>query len=93
MEMYKPYALKERRTGNILNTAYSPEGLYWTTDNAGRLVYFKNARFQKVYDKVTRELTHLKIVGDTRPNNEVFIDQISKTAERTLVRQKLPVRA
>ena len=86
MEMYKPYALRERRTGNILNTAYSPEGLYWTTDSAGRLVYFKDARFQKVYDRATKAVTHLKIVGDTRPNPEVYVERVSKTAERTLVR-------
>lgn len=73
----KNYILKNRYTNEILNSAYSPEGLFWTTDSAGRLICFKNARFEKVYDKKTLQLTNLKIVGDTRWNHVFIIENIA----------------
>lgn len=77
-DMFKPYVLRDTRTGIIINSAYSPEGLYWTTDNAGRLLCFRNAQFRKIYNTKTGQLTHLRIVGDTRFNPLVYIDKLGE---------------
>lgn len=71
----KLYVLRDSQTGNALNTSYTPEGLYWTTNVSGKLIYFRNARLERVYDKTTKEPLTVKIVGDTRPNDKVYIEK------------------
>lgn len=36
MNWFKLYCLREKGTNKLLNVAYSPDGLIWTTDNLGR---------------------------------------------------------
>ncbi len=36
------WCLRDRRTGTVLNVSYTIDGLKWTTDNLGRLIYFKS---------------------------------------------------
>lgn len=75
------YVLRDSRTKVALNSSYTPEGLYWTTNTYGKLVYFKNAKLQNVYrDNV---LTSVKIVGDTRPSDKVYIEKFSPQNHHT----------
>lgn len=67
------YVLRDSRTNMALNVSYTPEGLYWATSSSGRLIYFKNARMTTVYDN-DYNLIKVKIIGDTRPSDKVYIE-------------------
>lgn len=68
------YVLRNSRTHTALNSSYTPEGLYWTTNEDGKLLFFKNARIESVYNS-DYTVTNLKIVGDTRPSDKVYIEK------------------
>jgi len=69
------FVLRDSRTHIALNVSHTEEGLYWTGDPHGRLICFKNARLEKVYDKTTKALKSVKIVGDTRFSRKVYIEK------------------
>lgn len=69
------YVLRDAKTGYALNTSYTPEGLYWTTNVSGKLLYFRNAYFKTHYENEVP--VRVSIAGDTRPSNKVFIEKFS----------------
>lgn len=72
------YVLRELKTGTALNASYTEEGLYWTTNGTGKLLCFRNARIERVYDK-NYNVTNVRIVGDTRFSNKVYIEKFVPT--------------
>lgn len=69
----KLYVLRDKRTHTALNVSYSEDGLRWTTNKVGRLLYFKKAY-----------LTSGRMVGDLSPSEEVYVEKfVPRNHERT----------
>lgn len=88
------FVLRDKKTDNALHVSYTEDGLqYATHPNTGRLVYFRNANFARVYDK-QGNILRVDIVGDKRMNPNVYVEQFvpknhanlrSRVAEYTAV--------
>jgi hypothetical protein len=76
------YVLRDAKTGTALNTSYTPEGLYWTSNASGKLICFRNAKLVRTYN-AKYELTSVKIAGDTRFSNKVYIEKFIPTDKPT----------
>jgi len=46
------YVLRDRRSGRILNVAPTEHGLTWTTNMAGKLLYYTNGKIKITPDYV-----------------------------------------
>ncbi len=76
------YVLRDVRTGQALNASFSIEGLYWSTDHSNRLLCFRNARLQPIYKNEIK--TNLRIVGDTRLSEKVYVEKFVPRNQTTL---------
>lgn len=56
--------LREKKSGTALNVSYTVEGLKWTTNKVGKLLYFNKAY-----------LTSGKWVGDLSPSPYVYVEK------------------
>lgn len=59
--------MRDKKTGRILGLSYSVDGLKWTANKTGRLLFFNNAVLKPSNAGVI-------VVGDTRPSNKVVIE-------------------
>lgn len=72
------WCLRDKRTGTVLNVSYTIDGLKWTTDNLGRLIYFKSARIGTQYNS-DYEPSKLVFEGDTRVSDRVIVEPFVPT--------------
>lgn len=79
----KIFVLRDVSSGNALNVSYSLEGLYWSTNASGKLIFFRNAQLMKVYGKDALP-TNVRIVGDTRLSDKVYVERFVPTNRPTL---------
>ena len=72
------YVLRDSLTNKALNVSYTEDGLKWTTNATGKLIYFRNAKVQVNYDKNYLPVS-TQFVGDTRPSNKVKVEKFIPT--------------
>lgn len=65
------YVLRDKATGMALNSSFSREGLKWSTDRLGRLIYYPKARL--VSDIIDGKHV-VEIRGDLTPSKRVYIE-------------------
>jgi hypothetical protein len=68
------YVLRDATTGNALNSSYTEDGLKWTTNASGKLVYFNNAHLKTHYNS-NYEPTMVTFEGDTSPSSSVIVEK------------------
>lgn len=91
------YVLRDAKTGNALNVSYSEDGLKWTTNAAGKLLYYQNGMLAPKINvkKSTRNnelvFDYVTIVprdGQTlRKSNRVYVEKFIPTDRNTLREQ------
>lgn len=59
--------LRDRKSGRILGLSYTEEGLKWTANKSGRLLYFNGAVLKP-------SLQGVVVVGDTSPSSKVVVE-------------------
>lgn len=62
------WVLRDKLTNKALNVSYSPEGLKYTTNKYGDLVYFNNAKLKKHNSKLIP-------VGDLGISSKVYVEK------------------
>lgn len=63
--------MRDKRTGRILGLSYSVDGLKWTANKSGRLLYFNGAVLKPTDNGV-------QVVGDTSPSEKVVIEPYTR---------------
>jgi hypothetical protein len=76
------YALRDMKTKRALNVSYSEEGLMWSTNATGKLIYFENAHLQRVYDK-EGNITNVRIGGNLNLNPNVYVEKFVPSNQPT----------
>ena len=59
--------LRDRKTNKALAVAFTEDGLKYTSNKTGKLIYFRNAKLVKVGNKLCVE-------GDIRRSNRVYTE-------------------
>lgn len=65
------WVLRDKVTGMALNSSFTKEGLKWSTDRLGRLIYYPKARL--VVDKIDGQQV-VEIRGDLTPSKRVYME-------------------
>lgn len=87
------YVLRDKKTGTALNVSYSEDGLKWTTNATGRLLYYDNAHIVPIVDlkssiKENRTvISHISINGYgevPRKSDKVYVEKFVPTNQPTL---------
>lgn len=68
--------LRDERTGRILGLSYTVDGLKWTANKTGRLLFYQNAKIKPVDGGVA-------ITGDTRPSKRVVVEPYIRKKHRS----------
>lgn len=90
----KMYVLRDRKTGVALNASYSEDGLKWTTNNRGKLLYYENAKLGSTVDlrrsleKGETIITHISVMSNDhtplRKSNDVYVEQFIPMNQSTI---------
>lgn len=76
------YALRDVKTKRALNVSYSEEGLMWSTNATGKLIYFEDARLERVYNR-DGNITNVKIRGNLNLNPNVYVEKFVPSNQPT----------
>lgn len=90
----KIYVLRDKKTGMALNASYTEDGLKWTTNNRGKLLYYENARLgsminlKRSLEKGEPIVTNVYIESNDfsplRKSNDVYVEQFVPTNQSTI---------
>ena len=87
------YVLRDKATNTALNVSYTEDGLKWTTNVSGKLLYYQNGKFQRNIN-LSESLskgevvdTYVSIVSnDNKPlrtSNKVYVEKFVPTNQTT----------
>lgn len=77
------YVLRDSANGRALNVSFSVEGLHWTSNQSGRLLYFKKAKLEREYNDAYEPIG-VKIVGDKTPSTSYYVEKFVPTDKSTI---------
>lgn len=83
------YVLRDKKTGTALNVSYSEDGLKWTTNATGKLLYYENARISTIVNlkrslaENTTVISHVTITSNDgtapRKSDKVYVERFVPT--------------
>lgn len=68
--------IRDKRTRKILGLSYSEDGLKFTANKSGRLLYYANAVIRPINGQVT-------VIGDLRKSPKVVIEPYIRNTHRS----------
>lgn len=72
--LQKMFCLRDVRTHKVLNVSFTEDGLKWTLDHNGNLIYFKSGRIAQRYDK-NYNIIGLYFKGNLTPSSRVYVEE------------------